>query len=379
MGKSMNPGLMPERVAYRLPDEELDRFLREDCPYGDLTTALLQIGTRPGRMVFTTRNDTVVCCTEEAARLLERLGCTVTAVEPSGTLLAPGQAILEVHGQAGPLHMGWKAALNLLEAASGIATRTYSLVREARAANPAIEVVATRKVFPGTKAVATKAVYAGGGLPHRLGLSESVLVFAQHVAFLDSSQELWDLLPQIKQRSREKKIAVEVTDQGAALAAALGEADIVQVDKMTSEELRVLAQLLRETAPKMLIAAAGGITEANAREYAATGVDLLVTSAMYWGKPADIAVIWRRRTRWRRQSGPAGNARGRRSSSRALGRPHLDELRGYADGDLLRRLSADGEADGGVYPGEILGREPLSCCSAWSVLATFVLLPIMPT
>jgi len=281
---------MPVPVAYRLPDEEIDRFLREDCPYGDLTTTLLQIGMRSGRMVFATRHETVLCCTEEAARLLEGLGCTVTAAEPSGTLLAGGQTFLEVSGQAASLHMGWKAALNLLEAASGIATRTHTLVQTARASNPAVEVVATRKIFPGTKAVATKAVYAGGGLPHRLGLSESVLVFPQHVVFIGGPEDLWLRLPEVKNRAIEKKVAIEVTDQTNALAAALAGADMVQVDKMGPEDLRTLVQALRGVAPRVVVAAAGGITEENASAYAATGVDLLVTSAMYWGKPADIAV-----------------------------------------------------------------------------------------
>ena len=65
---------MPAPVSYRLPDEEIARFLHEDCPYGDLTTALLQIGPKEGRITFTTRHETVACCTEEAARLFERLG-----------------------------------------------------------------------------------------------------------------------------------------------------------------------------------------------------------------------------------------------------------------------------------------------------------------
>ena len=235
---------MSTPISYRLPDAEIDRFLLEDCPYGDLTTALLQIGPKGGRITFTTRHETVACCTEESARLFERLGCTVTAFEPSGTLAAEDVVLLEARGQAGSLHMGWKAALNLLEAASGIAGRTHALVRDAHAVDPAVEVVATRKVFPGTKAIATKAVYAGGGLPHRLGLSESVLIFAQHAAFLGDEQELWARLPHIKERAREKKIGVEVTDERSALAAAAAGADIIQIDKLGPGELPTLVRAL---------------------------------------------------------------------------------------------------------------------------------------
>jgi molybdenum transport protein len=59
---------------------------------------------------------------------------------------------------------------------------------------------------------------------------------------------------------------------------------------MGPEELSALVQALRAIAPEVVIAAAGGVNEGNAAAYAATGVDLLVTSAMYWGKPADISV-----------------------------------------------------------------------------------------
>jgi molybdenum transport protein len=127
-------------------------------------------------------------------------------------------------------------------------------------------------------------------MPHRLGLSESVLVFAQHAAFLGGADDLWACLPDLKSRAKEKKIAVEVVDLAAALTAAQAGADMIQVDKMAPAQLQELVVALRARAPHVLIAAAGGVNLENARAYAATGVDLLVTSAMYWGKPADISV-----------------------------------------------------------------------------------------
>jgi molybdenum transport protein len=281
---------MPGETTYRLPDSEIEHFVTEDCPYGDLTTALLEIGSKPGRIVFATRHQTVACCTEDAARLFERLECTPSVLCPSGALMEAGVALVEARGDAGSLHMGWKAAVNLLESACGIATRTHALVSAARSVSPAIEVVATRKVFPGTKGVATKAVYAGGALPHRLGLSESVLVFAQHVAFLAGPDELWARLPSIKARAKEKKIAVEVTGEAEALQAVRAGADMVQVDKLGPVEVSKLVKAVKAAAPQVIVAAAGGINVDNVKAYAATGADVLVTSSMYWGKPADIAV-----------------------------------------------------------------------------------------
>ena len=59
-------------MLHCLPDGEIDRFIDEDVPYGDLTTSLLGIGERPGTIVFSTREDTTLCCCEEAARVLQR-------------------------------------------------------------------------------------------------------------------------------------------------------------------------------------------------------------------------------------------------------------------------------------------------------------------
>ena len=78
-------------------------------------------------MTYTTRHETVACCTEEVVRLFESLGCGATCCSPPAPS-GPGTVLLEASGPAGALHMGWKAGLNILEAACGIATRTRALV-----------------------------------------------------------------------------------------------------------------------------------------------------------------------------------------------------------------------------------------------------------
>ncbi len=276
------------------PDHYLDQFLLEDAPYGDLTTELLGIADKPGKITFTTRHGTVLACTEEAARLLEKAGCSTALCVSSGAVVDSGHKILEAIGTAGALHLGWKAAVNLLESACGIAGRTKGIVDEAKRANPDISVVATRKVFPGTKRIATKAVYSGGAFPHRLGLSETILVFDHHRVFLGGLQGFLDHLSAYRREAREKMIAVEVNDRDEALMVAAAGADIIQVDKLAPDRLAELVEAVRATGSTVRIAAAGGVNAANAYEYASTGVDILVTSSMYWGKPADIAVSMER-------------------------------------------------------------------------------------
>jgi len=278
-------------MFYQLSENDIDRFIEEDAPYGDLTTSLLGIGALQGKMTFTARNKTVVCGTEEAARVLEKCGAAVSCCLQSGTAVEAGVMFLSAEGSAASLHAGWKVALNLLEYASGIATRTAAIVTSARAVNPAVSVVTTRKSFPGTKKVAIKAIMAGGAMPHRLGLSESILVFRHHTAFQGGLESFLETLPSLKQRAPENRILVEADTTEEALKIAAAGADVVQVDKMPTEELSILVAGIHRHFPGIKVSAAGGINADNAALYAATGVDILVLSSVYFGKPSDIAAL----------------------------------------------------------------------------------------
>lgn len=277
-------------MIHCLPDSEIERFIEEDLPYGDLTTHLLGIGDLAGRIVFSTREETTLCCTEEAAGVLRQCGATVTSCAPSGTRLPAGSGFLVADGPARALHAGWKVALNLVEYASGIASRTRRIVEAARGGNPAISVVTTRKSFPGTKKIAIKAICAGGALPHRLGLSETVLVFKQHTAFLGGLEPFLATVAELRQKARETRIIVEADTRAEALLVARSGADIVQLDKVAPKELAATVADIRAVNPQILVSAAGGINETNAAAYAATGIDIIVLSSVYFGKPADIGV-----------------------------------------------------------------------------------------
>lgn len=272
-----------------LPDYDIERFLEEDVPYGDLTTHLLGISQQAGEISFATRHHTTLCCTEEAARLLEKCGCRVTLQTPSGTTLSAAQEFLKAEGTAQALHAGWKVAVNLLEYGSGIATCTVGIVQAARRSNPNIAVLTTRKTFPGTKKIAIKAICAGGALPHRLGLSETVLVFKQHTAFMGGLEPFLQQVETLRREAVETKIIVEADSPEEALLIAASGVDLVQVDKLPPDQLKALVDEIRQINPAVKVSAAGGINEQNAAEYAASGVDILVLSSVYFGKPADIS------------------------------------------------------------------------------------------
>lgn len=272
-----------------LPDSEIERFLEEDIPYGDLTTHLLGIGHQPGEIRFSARHETVLCGTEEAAWLLEKCGCSITQQTPSGTRLGAGETFLKAAGTAQALHAGWKVAVNLLEYGSGIATRTARIVTAARSVNPQIAILTTRKTFPGTKKLAIKAICSGGALPHRLGLSETILVFKQHTVFLGGLEPFLRQVETLKRGAPETRIIVEADSPEEALLIVRSGVDLVQVDKLPADQLKTLVDQIRQINQAVKVSAAGGINEQNAAAYAATGVDILVLSSVYFGKPADIS------------------------------------------------------------------------------------------
>lgn len=273
-----------------ISDENLERFIREDVPYLDLTTALLDIGQIPGKISFATREKGVVCGCEEVDRIFLKLGAQTNLLLPSGTLVEPGQPFFEATGDAAGLHTAWKVCLNILEYCSGIATRTRTLRDKARDFNPDINILSTRKMFPGTRELAIKSVVAGGGFPHRLGLSETVLIFRQHINFLGGMHELSLKIPTLKKQTCEKKIIVEVENRADALIMAAAGVDGLQFDKLPAQDLKVIVEEIKTAYPQLLLIAAGGIKEANVAEYAATGVDGIVTTSMYFGRPLDISV-----------------------------------------------------------------------------------------
>ncbi len=163
---------------------ELKRLLADDVPYGDLMTEALGISAIAGEMTFVARDAMVLALVEDAAALIELTSCEVDLHAGSGDALKPGDPILTARGPASALLRSWKVAQTLIEIWSGVVSAARAIVGAARAASPHVAVACARKTTPGTKPFAIAAIKAGGATVHRLGLSETVLVFPEHLAFL---------------------------------------------------------------------------------------------------------------------------------------------------------------------------------------------------
>lgn len=112
----------------RISDARLEELIAEDVPYIDLTTHILGIGEALGAMEYYTRENCVLCCTEEVARMATMLNLTVEWFEPSGTKVEAGRSFMRVRGSAANLHLLWKVGLICLGFA-GAASRKSCLSR----------------------------------------------------------------------------------------------------------------------------------------------------------------------------------------------------------------------------------------------------------
>ncbi len=269
-------------------EADIDRIIEDDVPMGDMTSLMMDFSNQKGKIKLIARNAMVVCCSEEAERIYKKAGLNVSKYTPSGTYINEGDSIIEAEGSADAIHLIWRTGGAMIEFASSIATRTYNVLNKAKQHNPNISLAGTRKHPPFLKKIALKALLAGGGVPHRTGLSDTILIFKEHLEFKGGYKNLPNIIEQIKTRQKERKIVVEAHTPEQGIIATKAGADAIQFDKMPTEQFITSAQKCREINSKICIIAAGGVNGNNADEYAKAGADVLVTSWMYFGPPADI-------------------------------------------------------------------------------------------
>ncbi len=268
---------------------ELERVvaaaLREDLPWGDLTTEpLFPEPLRACAEVLAKRPGVIagIPVLEAVFRQLSPEVRTRPEVA-DGAEVEKGQVVAVVEGDGRALLAGERVALNFLSHLSGVATLTRRYV-QAVAGLPC-RIVDTRKNTPGLRVLEKYAVRVGGGANHRFGLSDGVLVKDNHLALL-KRQGL--SLRQAVQRLRARvphgiRIQVEVTDLDQVDEAVEAGADALLFDNM---DLPTLRQAVARCRGRVLTEASGGITLETVRAVAETGVDLISVGALTHSAPA---------------------------------------------------------------------------------------------
>jgi nicotinate-nucleotide pyrophosphorylase (carboxylating) len=237
---------------------------------GDLTTDFVVRAEQSARVRLAARDAGVVAGTDLAATAFRLVDPAVTvdiALE-DGTRVVPGDVIATVSGPARAILTAERVALNFLGHLSGVATATAQIADAV--AHTTTRVTCTRKTTPGLRAVEKHAVLAGGGVNHRFGLDDAILIKDNHIALAGGVREA------IK-RARAGaghlvKIEVEVDSIDQLREVLTDPVDAVLLDNMEPGTLREAVELV---AGRMVTEASGRLTAANAPAVAATGVDLM--------------------------------------------------------------------------------------------------------
>jgi nicotinate-nucleotide pyrophosphorylase (carboxylating) len=272
----------------------LDELLAEDTRPRDLTVAALGIGSEHAAGRILAKQAGIAAGIQEYRWLLGRGGIAVKALKKDGDAIKLGDVLLEIEGERGALLSYERVGLNLLQRMSGIATMAHDLQARVRRRNPATSVIGTRKTPWGL--LDKRALHLGGGGTHRLGLGDAILVKNNHLALLaDREEEAAPIAVQRAWRLRELAvfIEVEVRSKAGAVAAAktfreLREKESASypcwllLDNTAPDQIRDILQKLRSDnlLEHVLIEGSGNISEENAEEYAASGVDAVSSGAL---------------------------------------------------------------------------------------------------
>lgn len=269
-------GLDPDAIA-----AIIDLALAEDLDGGvDVTTVATVPADQRATLDLVARRSGVTAGAPVAAAVFAEVcgdDCTIDIRTPDGSLVDPGAVVVSVTGRTHDLLRAERPALNLLGHLSGIATATREWADAIAGTGAAIR--DTRKTTPGMRRLEKYAVRCGGGVNHRMSLSDAALVKDNHVVAAGGVAEAFDL---VRTRFPGLDIEVEVDSLGQLDEVLEAGADLVLLDNFTPDEMR---EAVARTSGRARLEASGGLSLDVAAEVAATGVDYLAVGALTHSAP----------------------------------------------------------------------------------------------
>jgi nicotinate-nucleotide pyrophosphorylase (carboxylating) len=266
----LEPGLYRELVR---------RALAEDFGWGDVTTETIIDRKQKARGVITAKSPCVLAGLDIAAEAFRQMdpAAQITVNRPDGTRCERGTEVAEVRGLAAALLTAERTALNFLQRLSGIATLTRQFVD---AAGGRITVLDTRKTTPILRALEKYAVRAGGGVNHRGGLDDGILIKDNHIRLAGS---VGSAVTRMRRANREMPTEVEAQNLAQVDEALQSGADIVLLDNLSTGDI---IEAVKRCSGRARTEISGGVTLQRMSELAATGADYVSVGALTHSAPA---------------------------------------------------------------------------------------------
>jgi nicotinate-nucleotide pyrophosphorylase (carboxylating) len=268
-------------------DRLIEQALLEDIHTGDITTLAVVPDKRPASARLIAKEPLVLAGLFVAERVFQRLNQQVRfkACYDEGATVAKGEILATVEGNASDLLMAERVSLNLLQRMCGVATLTSRYV--ATVIGTKARIVDTRKTTPGLRELEKYAVRVGGGINHRTGLYDGVLIKENHIVAAGGIAEAI-------RRARAYiphtlKIEIETETRSQVEEALAARADIIMLDNMDCDTMRDCVGLI---AGRALVEASGGVNLDTVRAIAETGVDIISIGALTHSPRAmDISML----------------------------------------------------------------------------------------
>lgn len=263
----------------RIVNEVVAAALREDAPWGDITSEYLipEGATATANLVAREPGVFAGAAAFEASFSLTDPRVRVAWMIAEGARFAAGEVLAQVSGLARGILTGERIGLNFAQRMSGIATMTADFVELVAGTNAVI--ADTRKTTPGLRAFERHAVMCGGGHNHRFSLSDAVMAKDNHLAVLTAGgKDLTTELARVRSElPHTMKLEVEVDRLEQIEPVLAAGIDVIMLDNFS---LADLATGVAQVAGRAIVEASGGVNRENVRSIAETGVDVISIGAL---------------------------------------------------------------------------------------------------
>ena len=272
-------------------EQLIDLALREDVGDGDHSTLACIGEGAVGSAKMVAKEAGVVCGVGVAARVFGAVdsGLSVVPMVADGEWVERGTVIMKVSGSARGILTAERTALNYIQRLSGIATETRRLMGLLEGLNTRL--LDTRKTTPNMRLLEKYAVHCGGGMNHRIGLYDMVMLKDNHIDFAGGIVEAIDRTHEYLRRTgKDLRIEIEVRNLDE-LEVVLGHGGVDRI-MLDNFDVATLAEGVRRIGGRYETEASGGITELTLRKYAETGVDFISVGALtHHIKSMDISLV----------------------------------------------------------------------------------------
>ena len=248
--------------------------IEEDIGHGDITSSLIIPEEGESRALYIAKGDFVLAgfpFAREVFTLLDQK-TVFTTFFAEGAKVMRGDVLGEVSGRTRVLLAGERVSLNILQRLSGIATLTRSYVDAVMGTGARI--IDTRKTTPCLRFMEKYAVRTGGGVNHRFGLYDGILIKDNHIEAVGSIAKAISMAKAVHHLA---KIEVEVENLSDLREAVEAGADVIMLDNMSVNDMKEAVEIVKKRVP---LEASGNVSIGNVKEIAASGVDLISIGAL---------------------------------------------------------------------------------------------------